>query len=284
MSINRVAYDSQNVYIEGERLQGVQSCVASWTSPESYVNAIGYEGGFVGTSVDEPLFSQIEIDRIILSPYDPIASMLNRVDISGEAKSSASTFAFTEAFVDSYSCSCAVGELPTISCSMTAYGDSGGGVSALPISSEPDGDIIIATPGSLELDVFGHSSNAIQSFELSMNISREPVSIIGQKKPEHYIVDFPIQVDCAFELIIQDYASSDLSNFICSPRQQDINLIFRDCESGDEIRRFFMPKARLVDYSQTAGIGDSLIASFSYKSLVMSLDNVEKVLKGEAFL
>lgn len=283
MSVNRVIYDSQNVYIEGERLRGVQSCVGSWSAPEAYVNSIGYEGGFVGTAINESLSAQIEIDRIIMSPYDPITSILNRVNISGEIGSNVNSFAFNEAFVDSYSCSCSIGELPSISCSLTAYGDSGGGAPKLKRSSEKDDKILVATPGSLELDVFGHNSNLIQSFDLSVSINREPFNVIGQPKPAHYITSFPIEVDCQFVLIVQDYESSNLSNFICSPRKQDLNLVFRDCSNGDEIRRFFIPQARLVDYNQSAGIGDSLEATFVYKSLINSIDKIEKVLKGISF-
>jgi len=283
MPVNRVIYDSQNVFIQGRRLAGVQSCVASWSSPESYVNAIGYEGGFVGTSINESLSSEIEIERIISSSHDPIADIIDSVDIYGEVSSDINTFSFSGAFVNSYSCSCSIGELPLISCGLTAYGDSGG-TPSFSQSPESDTNVIIATPGSLELDVFGHSSNAIQSFELSITIGREPVNIIGQKKPAHYVTSFPIEVDCKFDLIVQDYSSSNLSDFICSPRKQDLNLIFKDCLSGDEIRRFFIPQARLVDYSQSAGIGDSLTSSFTYKSLVNSASKIEKVLKGEAFI
>ncbi len=284
MPVNRVVYDAQNVYISEERLRGVQSCVASWSSPEAYVNAIGYEGGFVGTAINESLSAQIEIDRIIVSPYDPIPDLIEKINISGEVSSTVNTFHFSDAFVSSYSCSCAVGELPTLSCALTAYGNSGGSPKLTTRSEELDDTIIIATPGSLEVDVFGHSSNAIQSFDLSVSINRDPINVIGDPKPAHYVTSFPIEVDCQFVLIVQDYASSDLSNFICNPRQQDLNLLFRDCLSGNEIRRFFVPQARLVDYSQTAGIGGSTEATFTYKSLINSEAKVRKILKGEAFV
>lgn len=283
MSVNRVIYDTQNVYIEGERLRGVQSCTASWSSPEAYVNAIGYEGGFVGTAVSDSLSAEIEIERIIVSSYDPIVDILSSIQISGEIGSNVNSFAFNDAFVNSYSCSCSIGELPSLSCSMTAYGDSGGGAYKKKQTKEKDDSILIATPGSLSVDVLGHNSNAIQSFELSVAINREPFNIIGQNKPAHYITSFPIEVDCQFVLLVQDYSSSKLSDFICNPRRQDLNLIFNDCVSGDEVRRFFIPQARLIDFSQTATIGGAMETTFVYKSLINSVDKVSKILKGEAF-
>ena len=284
MPISRIIYDNQNVYIDGERLRGVQSCTASWSSPEAYVNAIGYEGGFVGTAVNDSLAAEIEIERIIVSDYDPIPDKLDTTELSGEIGAHTNSFAFQDAFVNSYSCSCAVGELPILSCGITAYGDSGGGLTSKPRTSEKSDNIVIATPGSLSLDVFGHNSNAIQSFNLSIAISREPINVIGKSKPAHYVTSFPIEVDCQFVLLVQDYSSSKLSDFICNPRRQDLNLAFKDCKTQEDIRRFFIPQARLIDFSQTAGIGDSMEATFAYKSLINSVDKISKILKGIAFI
>ena len=46
--LGRHIHDTQNVYINGERLRGVQACDAGWEAPETYVNSIGRDGGFLG--------------------------------------------------------------------------------------------------------------------------------------------------------------------------------------------------------------------------------------------
>jgi hypothetical protein len=285
MSIQRIVYDAQDVYIEGERLKGVQSCTASWSSPETYVNAIGYQGGTVGLSVDESLTSTFDVEQVITSSHEPIKKLFESVNIAGEIKyGNNQNFAFSDGQITSYGCSCSVGSLPLTTFSILAFGNSGGGIASKTRRVEDDDSIMVATPGSLELDVYGHSSNAIQSFDISIPIEREPISLIGKKnRPDHFVPRFPIQVDCQFTLIVQDYESSNLYDFICHPRQQDLNLSFMKCETSEYIRKFFLPKARLVDFSQQATIDNNLEVTLVYKSLITDLANIEKIVSGIVF-
>lgn len=283
MSSKRILHDQQQVYIFGERLRGVQSCTASWSAPEAYVNSIGVIGGTVGTVVEDSLRADFEVERLMITPHDPLIDLFDKIDLSGEIHygPAANNFAFNGGYISSYSCSCAVGEVPSLNFSIVAYGESGGGVASLARTPEADDTIVIVHPGSVTLDVEGYASNAIQSFEIAINIDKAPINVIGDLKPAHFMTNFPIEVDCQFTLNVQDYQSSRLFDFICAPTSQDLNFRFMDCD--EEARRFFIPNAKLVDYSQTAGIAEDLQATFTYKSLITNEQNIKKILTGEAF-
>ena len=285
MSSDRILHDQQQVYMFGERLRGVQSCTASWSAPETYVNSIGVAGGTIGTTVEESLRADFEVERLMITPHDPLVNLFDSTDLSGEIHygSGSDNFAFNGGFIGAYSCSCAVGEIPSLNFSITAYGESGGSVASLGRSAEVDDTIIIAHPGSISLDVDGHASNAIQSFEVSINIDRSPVNVIGQLTPAHFITTFPIEVDCQFTLNVQDYESSSLFDFVCNPKKQNLNFQFMDCANQQEVRKFFIPSAKLVDYSQTALVNSDLQATFTYKSLVTNIQNIKKILEGATF-
>lgn len=285
MALQRVLHDNQQVYIFGERLRGVQSCTASWSSPEVYVNSIGVEGGLVGTTIQESLRADFDVERLMITPHDPIIDYFETTDLSGEIHygDSSNNFAFNGGYISSYSCSCAIGEVPSLNFSVVAYGNSGGGAASLGRGKEADDTIVIANPGSISVDVEGYASNAIQSFELSIAVDKTPVNVIGQLSPAHFIPSFPVEVNCQFVLNVQDYESSQLFDVICSPKKQDINLVFMDCDRSKEVRRFFLPDSKLIDYSQAALINQGLEATFSYKCLVNNLANIKKLLKGQAF-
>ena len=283
MDRHRITHEEQNVYIRGERLKGVQSCAVSWSSPETYVNAIGYQGGTVGISVDDYMSVNFDVEQIITSSHDPIINLFESTEVSGEIEYGENNFAFNQGQITSYGCSCEVGSLPIINSSFLAYKNSGGGALANSRRPEDDENIIIALPGTLSLDVFGRATNSIQSIAITAEIGRQPVPIIGENIPTNFIIDFPLQVDCQFTLIVQDYESSNLYDFICTPREQDLLFKFLNCHNNEIIRQFFMPKARMVDYSQDAGLNDTLIASFTYKSLIKSLADLKKVFNGETF-
>ena len=271
----------------GERLRGVQSCTVSWSAPETYVNAVGYEGGFAGTTIEDYLTSSFEVERLLISEYDPMVDFLESEVISGEIRSGNNNFAFNRGHITSYSCSCAVGSVPTLNFSIDAYGEAGGSAPKLGRSKEKNDKIRAALPGSVTLDVAGHSSNSIQSFDILITVGRNTIDQIGSLSPLGYIIQYPIEVDCQFVMLVQDYDSSNLFDFICNPTIQDLNIKFDSCDSDNsdlsKIRKFFIPSAKLVDFDQEAGIGDSMIATFTYKSLITNIQLLKKIVTGVAF-
>ena len=281
----RHLHDTQNVYINGERLRGVQSCAAGWEAPETYVNSVGLDGGFLGGVVEQSLQSTFDIERLMVSPTDPIISLFHSTKILGEVYyDNDEHFKFTDGMLTNYRCACSVGTIPTLDFSILAFGNAGGNIGYTPArKKERDDTIIIASPGSIILNVEGHESNRIQSFEVSMNIDREVVNILGKLQPHDYIVQFPIQVDCQFTIHVDDYESKNLFDFVCNPTEQDLLFNFIDCATGDAIRTFFVRKAKLVDYNQTGSIHEELEATFTYKSYITNIYYLEKLLNGISY-
>ena len=278
-------HDTQNLYINRERIRGVQSCAVGWSAVETYVNTIGRDAGFLGGVVEQPLTSTSDIERFMVSPTDPIIDLFNSVEIYGETKyTNGQNYIFSRAQITNYSCECAVGSIPTLNFSLLCFGNSGGDTDIfLNQSPERDPTIMIASPGSVSLNVKGHSSNRIQSFNFQINVDRDPIFKLGSLEPLDFRVEFPIQVDCQFVLHVDDYESKNLFDFICSPEIQDLTLGFKDCESGENIRSFFMKDAKLMDYNQSGSIHEFLEATFSYKSYITNIQDLRKILNGLSY-
>jgi hypothetical protein len=282
MAYGRNIHDSQNVYIHGERLMGVQSCSVGWAPQEGYVNAIGR--GFIGSAVEGSLQSTFDVERLMVGPRDPLIDLLEKEYIEGEIEyGEEKNFSFKRGHVNSYSCSCSVGQIPSLNFGISAFGESGGGLSADPHTPPVDDTILIAHPGSIVIDVNGESTNRVQSFDVTVNISREPYHVLGQLEPEAFILQFPVQVDCQFVLHIDDYESASMLDFVCLPTVQDLTFFFNDCATGEYIRKLFVKGARLVDYQQRGGIGEALEATLTYKSLLNGSGDLKKVVSGESF-
>ena len=273
--LGRIIHDTQDVYINGERLRGVQTCEAGWSGPSTYINAVGVNGGFVGSTIEESLQANFDVQRLMITPHDPLIELFENTDISGEIAYGASeTFSFNTAFINSYTSTCQIGSIPSLDFGLTAYGQSGSGVNRMSQTAEKDDTVIIAMPGSMILDVDGYATNRVQSFDFSINISRDPINIIGQLHPSSFLIKYPIQVDCRYVLHIDDYESSKLWDYACSPKEQNLNLIFKDCSRDLEVRKFFMPASRLVEYSQSGNINTDLEATLTYKSLLTDMKDV----------
>lgn len=278
-------HDTQDLYINKERIRGVQSCQVAWSAEETYVNAVGRDGGFLGGVVEQPMTATCDIERFMVSSTDPLVELFKSTDIYGEnLYTNGKNFIFSRAQITNYSCECAIGGIPSLNFSLLCYGNSGGDTDIfLSQNPERDSSIMIASPRSILLNVAGHSTNRIQSFNFQINVDREPIFKLGSLEPIDFRIEFPIQVDCQFVLHVDDYESKNLFDFICAPEIQDLSLIFKDCESGDAIRSFFMKDAKLMDYSQSGSIHEFLEATFSYKSYITNINHLEKILNGLSY-
>ena len=276
--MKRILHDQQNVYIQGERLRGVQSCQAGWVNDESYVNAIGYEGGYVGSVTNGPMAGEFSVNRSMVSHHDPLIDLFESEDLSGEISYKDQDFSFNGGYINSYSCSCAVGEIPSLNFGITAYKNTGGSVASLGKGAETDDAFVVATPGSIILNVNGYTTNAIQSFDFSITINRQPFQLIGDMQPVHFLIEYPIEINCEFVMTVSDYQARNLFDSICSPEAQDLNFIFRDCDSNQEIRKFIVPDAKIVEYNQNSEVNQSLEATLTYKALCTNINKIKNIL------
>ncbi len=286
MSYDRILHDTQNVYINTERLRGVSKCGGGWNVPEEYLVAAGVSGGFVGITPSGLISADFNVDRNMISPYDPIVDLFESESISGELHyGDTKAFGFTSGILNSYECSCEIGNIPTISFALTAYGNAGGGLDVGDRNAEADDTIMIARPGSVEVDVAGYASNAVQSFKIGVEIPREPRLVTGQNGPDGFVLKEPAEVTCSFTLMINDKVAAQVSDALCSPSSQDLNFTFSgSCDDeGEVVRQFFMPSARLIGTSINGEINTGLTGEFSYVTNITDLANLKKVFTGEVF-
>lgn len=284
--MRRILRDSQNVYINGERLRGVSSCSVSKTSSEQALSSVQ---GFAGWSLGGAEALSFDVIQNIISTHDPIPELFGETNVNGElfyeSSSGNKSIGFGQGYIKSYSISCEVGSAPQISYSIQAYSDDPGDVSAQDGGGH-EGDIWVARPGFLDMNVDGRQTNAFQSFSLSMDLDVSPKLITGQTLPSKFYLKTPIAVSCEFSLILNDKNVPSLINSICdSSDTQSFEFTFHNNCSVEEveIRKFFLPYAKIQDVSVDASESDALTANMSYKSNILSIDELKKVFTGVEF-
>ena len=271
----RNIYSDQNVYIGtwGDttlpRLLGVQGFDGDWSLPVSNISAAGY--GPVADPIEGELEGTVNVTRYVTRSSDPITGLLT-APVSGflaygSDGDFSKSFGFARGYVDSLSCSCAVGDVATSDFSMTIYG--GFGKTSTTTSSPSEG-VEVARAGDINLNVNGYVTNAVQSYDFALAIQRTPLNTLGNNfKPEDFIVNYPIEVSADFDIIVNDYETSELYDLICSPVLQDLTFELNTC-SGTNIRKFSMSQAKLISYNTSSAIGDNMTTSISYVKYLKS--------------
>jgi len=240
MGITRVGSFDQNVCVAEhgltpQRLFGVQSFDGSWDLPLNPVKAAGH--GMINHDPQGPVEGSVSVSRFITeaSSDDPLINYsagggLLTVPISGFLVYGPSTFnqgfSFEGARVTSYSSSCDVGGIASSDFTLTVYGNmvSGSGASTFP-TRDPVG---VARANSLQVEVLGSGSNAIQGYDFQLQLDWTPLYGFGASgQPVGYRLNYPLEITVDFEMIVDHYNSADLSGLLCERNPETLNILAR---------------------------------------------------------
>ena len=282
------SFQEEDLYLEGKYVPGVQYVSTTFEYPEEEVTALGYVAT-IASAEDAPLKGSFEINRFVVSSEDPITGKF--VDgLSGHLNySDDRSYVFESGLIESYSVSCTLDEIPSINCSLQTWGNVGGYVGDVGGVKE-EGDILIPSPGDVEIFIdncaggsdLNVGTNAVRSFEYSIEIDWEAIRVLGNQNPADFFVRYPIYLRAYIEIELNDFVPPNFIDTLCKPIYKDLTLNINNCsplcEEKTLIRRFSLPAAKLVDYDQYSDIDDVLVATLGFKSTIQSIASIGKLL------
>ena len=284
----RNIYADQRVYISGMELAGDQGVEGGYNLPIEPIRSLGQEGAIIS---EDPgvttLEANVTVDRIVVTNEDPLVDFFidDKIGISGHlVYDEDKAFAFDRGFIDSYTSSCSVNQLPTLDFSMTVFGGNIGAV-GVPTgrSVHKDNPVYIARPGDIAVNVSGWECNRVQSYNYDITVGRIPLETVGDDwSPQGFIIEYPIPVNVSFDLEVDSYQSKKFLYFICNPPRQDLEITLNDCNTtcglGSGISTSRAPQARLISYNQIGSIDSALTATLEYRSYIPSLTGIKDLI------
>lgn len=262
---NAVLNYEQQFYLSGIPLSGVTSLDGGYSIEESPVNIIGK--GHTYPVARGPLVGNFRISKYYIGK-EPLLNYTGDNAISGsinyynESKPNVKNFGFTSGYLTEYSVSAGIGRIPESQSSIVVYGDIGSGINASGSNSHPD--IEIPNQGSISLNVTGYQTNRVTDFTYTLRIDRSPVYKIGDPFPVQVDRVFPLTQEATFSLDVHDFEVNKIQEYLISPKQQTINLEFKNPINSSKIESFTIKKARLVSQSIRSSTNDVLKVQLRY--------------------
>ena len=274
--------------MEGHYVPGVQYVSTSFEYPDEEVTALGFTAT-IASAPDAPLKGTFELNRFIVSSEDTLTGRF--VDgVSGHLNySNDRSYVFETGLIESYSVSCTLDEIPSVNCSLQTWGNVGGYIRDAGHEREEE-DLVIPSPGDVEIIIdncaggsdLNVSTNAVRSFDYSIEIDWEPIKVLGNQNPADFFVRYPIYLRAYIEIELNDFVPPNFIHTLCEPIYKDlilnINKCSPFCEEKTLIRRFSLPNAKLVDFDQYSDIDDVLVATLGFKSTIQSISSVGSLL------
>jgi len=183
-----------------------------------------------------------------------------------EAKDLLGTETISGAYLTSYEISAGVGELVNGSVSYEANSQRWSSTGALTYSSQTSDSVAPFIPSKIQIANYGEGITnqtdfSIQSFTLTLPISRKSTAVLGKKIPKFRYPEFPIVGDLNFSVL-----KTVLTGMSEVPvLSKGITEIFlSNCDSSDA-KIFSVENSSLVGISESLDLEGNAKVDFSYK-------------------
>jgi hypothetical protein len=169
--------------------------------------------------------------------------------------------------LNSYSISCAVNQIPTLTTSLTVLGEFGEGVNKS-LSVLPKNDIKIANYGDIEVTLNDFQFNRLQNFTLTIDPNRNILYNLGNSYPFQIITNPPVITNLTFGVKVDDYQVKNIRDLLCQYKVESLGITFRDFKNpnGAPILSFNFNEAIFLGESYQGSVGDSSIVNLTYQA------------------
>jgi len=271
----------QNFFVNGTGLSGVQSINGSYGINEQPINIIGH--GYVNNIINQPLEGEFTIQRTLINE-DALLNMTgDNIAFSGvvtykHGAVSTGSFGFHSGYLTSYSMSCEVGNLPSVSTNISVYGDLGPGIlsasESLGLGTAAAADKTIEPPNAgtitISCDELQTSTNRIVSFSHEVNCPRQavyalPVSASDTKAKLPVQVDsvYPIEETTNLTLEIDDYQTKNLYDYLTGVFTGKVDIDING-NNGTNLASFHLDDARLISESFSSDVDGVALANLTF--------------------
>ncbi len=214
--LGRIRRNAENVTINGTGIQSLTSAQLSYDSvagsPLSNlgINSIKY-------APQGPQTASLQLNTLLTHYYpenysditasDPLLNFTGDLSFSGIVRYGSERIDFTEAYLETYTMSCGIGEVPSTSTTSVIYGQMGTGnyVSSWEQGSEAEPVLSIPSYNSMEVNLGEFNTNRMLSFSVEIATPRVPLYAMGLDVPTGVIAGTPVEVNVNFVLDVDDY-------------------------------------------------------------------------------
>ena len=178
---------------------------------------------------------------------------------------------FSQGYLETYSVSCAIGEIPQTSTTSTIYGDFGTGVlfSEYDQGSSLIPSLNIPSYSSMEVNLDEFTTNRMTSFSVDIATPRVPIYTLNADKPNKVIAGTPIEVNVNFSLDIDDYKIKNMRLVPDETIFKNTTITLKKNNSDTTLLSYSFDNMLLTSESFQGGVGSNATANFNLRSFIL---------------
>lgn len=277
----RIHSSDKQVFINGTRLLGVQSCNISAQREIDEIVRLGnikttdrfskakptaelsLDFIFCNSGQNDPFFDFKTGDVLSVENFD-----FNVIDLAGQTQ-------LTSCYLNSYSLKASVGEIArgSVAYECDQIDFQVGAPYALNYEDQSSDDFKVYTPNNITVVPQGFESEGIatsgvciQDFDLSWSLTRIPIAPMGAETPSFRYIELPVNGSIEFNVIKHHMTGINLSGFLLETG----SLTLRMESDQNEYRSFQINNCSLIGINEDHSLDDNAMLTFNYD---FSVDN-----------
>ena len=279
--LGRITREAERLTINGSGIQGVQSLTASYNSVARPVSNLGINS--IQYYPEGPQQATLEVNTLLthflpvpseLSSYksrDPMQNYTGTLPFSGVVDHGSKKFYFTGGYLETYSATCAIGQIPQSSTSSVIYGNFGTGAQfdSWEQTSQTPTSLNVTSYGSMEINLDTFVTNRVNSFNVNIATPRLPIYAIGNDEPTGVIAGTPIEVNVNFEIEPDDY---EIKNMRLIPDEtvfKNTVITLKKNNSHDILLKYSFDDMLLTSESFSANNDSNARINFNLRSFIL---------------
>jgi|TARA_R110000751_G_scaffold91806_1_gene179958 hypothetical protein len=277
--LGRIRREAEKITINGSGIQGVQSINAQYESVARPLDNLGVteiqyapQGGQTASlQLNTLLINPLEAAYSGSFSLDVMQNFTGDIPFSGIIDYGTEKIYFSQGYLETYSVSCGIGEIPQTSTTSIIYGDFGTGVlfseyaQGVPLIPS----LNIPSYSSMEVNLDEFSSNRMTSFSVDIATPRVPIYTLNADKPAKVIAGTPIEVNVNFSLDVDDYKIKNMRLVPDETIFKNTTITLKKNNSDTTLLSYSFDNMLLTSESFQGGAGSNATANFNLRSFIL---------------
>jgi len=276
--LGRIRREAESITINRTGILGVQSISTQYESVARPLDSLGIteiqyapQGAQTASlQLNTLLTNTLEAGYGDSYSLDVMQNFTGDIPFSGIIDYGTEKIYFSQGYMETYSVSCGIVEIPQTSTTSTIYGDFGTG--SFPFwaqTSETPTSLNIPSYSSMEVNLDEFSSNRMTSFSVDIATPRVPIYTLNADKPDKVIAGTPIEVNVNFSLDVDDYKIKNMRFVPDETVFRNATITLKKNNSDTTLLSYSFDNMLLTSESFQGGVDSNAAANFNLRSFIL---------------
>jgi len=247
---NVYSIENQNFYLNNSIISGIQNVQVSYNN--NIGTSLAISDGNLNYFISKPIAANLSLDYL-LTRNDPLIGYVTGDAFSGKIEYGNKFFTFSSGYLTNYSINYRLGEYPRVNIRALILGELGNTSGTFSYTPFRLNNFIPADNYYVDLNLNEANNNRLESLDLGIEVSREPVYTINNYLPDEVIIKYPININLNFNFSMSEYNQERITNIFNQIATGPLSIGFKDYNTSRDLLKFNFSKltqtSRDLNYS-----------------------------------